>query len=233
MGHGGRFRRIAETYLPDRRVIAFDLRGHGRSGWEPPWNIETFIGDIGETLDAEGIGAADIIGFSFGGRLALEFAVAHPQRVRRLALLDPAIHLAADVALHFADQTRPDVSFADVEEAVAARMATLAHTPRELVDDDVAEALDTGDDGRLRYRVARSAVVAAYGEMARAPALPDACPALLVRAANGIVDDRQQELLEMALGNLLTVVDVPGNHPVMWDAFAQTGDAVATHIAAE
>ena len=230
MGHGGRFARLAQTYLPDRHVVALDLRGHGVSGWEPPWDIATFVCDVCETLDAEQVTQADVIGFSFGGRLAVELATAHPGRVRRLALLDPAIQLAPDVALRFADDARSDVSFVDVDEAVAARLATLAHTPRELVEDDVAQALQAGVDGRLRYRVARSAVVAAYGEMARPPALQASCPTLLVRAANGIVDDRQEELLRGAFGDRLTVVDVPGNHPVMWDAFAQTGEAVTAHL---
>ena len=37
-GHGLRFRRLAEERLATRyRVLAPDLRGHGRSGWEPPW----------------------------------------------------------------------------------------------------------------------------------------------------------------------------------------------------
>ena len=231
VGHGGRFRRLAQTFLPDRHVIAVDLRGHGRSGWEPPWDLATFVADVCETLDDQGVGRADVIGFSFGGRLGLELAAAHPGRVRRLVLLDPAIQLAPDVALAFAESARLDLSFGNVDEAVVARLASLAHTSREMVEDDVAEALETGDDGRLRYRVAQSAVVAAYGEMARVPSLPVACQTLLVRAARGIIDDRQEYLLRAALGDRLRVVAVPGNHPVMWDAYAQTGRAVADHLA--
>ena len=230
MGHGGRFRRLAQTYLPDRDVIAVDLRGHGRSGWEPPWDLATFVADVCETLDAEGVGRADVIGFSFGGRLGLELAAAHPARVRRLVLLDPAIQLAPDVALALAESARLDLSFGDVDAAVVARLASLAHTTREMVAEDVAEALETGADGRLHYRVARSAVVAAYGEMARVPSLPVACPTLLVRAADGILDDRQEHLLRAVMGDRLRVVGVPGNHPVMWDAYAQTGRAVADHL---
>ena len=231
MGHGGRFRRLAETFLPERHIVAADLRGHGRSGWEPPWDIATYVADLVETMDAQGLDATDVMGFSFGGRLALELAAAYPDRVRRIALLDPAVQLPPDLALRLADQARADHAFADVAEAVTARMATLAHTPREMVDEDVAEALDRGDDGMLRYRVARSAVVAAYGEMARVPRVPATHPTVLVRAAAGVVDDAQQELLQAALGAHLTVVDVPGNHPVMWDAFNETGTAVASHFA--
>jgi lipase len=230
MGHGGRFRRLAETALSGRRVLAFDLRGHGRSSWEPPWNLETYLDDVRETLDADASGPMDLVGFSFGGRLALELAAADPGRVRRLVLLDPAVQLAPADAGRLADETRPDVSFATTDEAIDARLATLAHTPRPLLEDDMAEALEAGEDGRLRYRVSRSAVVAAYGEMARVPALPTGCETLLVRAENGIVDDRQEHLLRGALGEDLTVTRVPGSHSVMWDAPRETGAAVAAHL---
>jgi pimeloyl-ACP methyl ester carboxylesterase len=40
-GARGIYRRIARDYLADRRVLALDLRGHGRSGSEPPWRVET------------------------------------------------------------------------------------------------------------------------------------------------------------------------------------------------
>ena len=67
--------------------------------------------------------------------------------------------------------------------------------------------------------------------MARPPGLPTSCPTLLVRAENGIVDDRQEDLLRDALGEALTVVRVPGSHSVVWDALPQTADAVAAHLA--
>ena len=35
-GHGERFKRLAEERWTGRRVLAPDLRGHGRSGWEAP-----------------------------------------------------------------------------------------------------------------------------------------------------------------------------------------------------
>ena len=36
--HGARFAHLAER-LSGFRVLAPDLRGHGRSGWEPPWRL--------------------------------------------------------------------------------------------------------------------------------------------------------------------------------------------------
>ena len=71
--HGLRFRRLAEERLAHRfRVLAPDLRGHGRSGWEPPWNLSTHLADVIETVDAAGVGRATWLGHSFGARLILE-----------------------------------------------------------------------------------------------------------------------------------------------------------------
>jgi lipase len=231
MGDGGRFRRLAAEPLAGRRVLAPDLRGHGRSGWEPPWDLGTHLDDLRETLDAEGAGRADLVGFSFGGRLALELAAADPGRVARLALLDPAVPLAPAVAATSADDARHDLSFPDEDAAVRARVAVLRHAPAALIEADLRGTLVTGEDGRLRYRMAPAAVVAAYGEMARAPGLPADTPTVLVRAADGIVDDRQEGLLRDALGDALWVTRVPGAHAVMWDAYEATAGAVARHLA--
>jgi lipase len=99
-----------------------------------------------------------------------------------------------------------------------------------MLEEEMAEALEPDGHGRLRYRVSRSAVVAAYGELARPPALPSRRPTLLVRAANGIVDDEHERLVRGVMSEDLTVEVVPGNHPVLWDAYPQTAAAVAAHL---
>ena len=228
-GSGTRFRRLATAAFPGRMVLAFDLRGHGRSGWSPPWNIETHLDDLRDTLDAEEVATADVVGFSFGGRLALELAAADPGRVARIALLDPAVQLSPEVAFAGADGARTPLTFPDEQSAIDARMATLAHASRDEVDEDLRGTLTRRHDGTLTYPVAPSAVVAAYGEMARPPALPPGHVVLLVRASAGIVDDRQEALLRAAVADL-TVVTVPGTHSVMWDSFAATASAVRAHL---
>jgi pimeloyl-ACP methyl ester carboxylesterase len=101
--HGRRFRRLAEERLAKRfRALAPDLRGHGFSDWEPPWTIATHAHDVLETLDAAGIRSAPFVGHSFGGRLILELAVLDPDRLERVALLDPAIQILPHVGLDFA-----------------------------------------------------------------------------------------------------------------------------------
>ena len=80
---GARYRRLAEEGLPHRRVIAPDLRGHGSSAWDPPWDVATHVADLVALLDDEGLGPVPVIGHSFGGFLALRLAAAVPDRVSR------------------------------------------------------------------------------------------------------------------------------------------------------
>ena len=89
-GHGRRFRQLAEERLADHRVIGVDYRGHGRSGWEPPWSVEQHVADLVETSEALGISGAAWLGHSFGGKLVAELAARYPDRVERAVLLDPA-----------------------------------------------------------------------------------------------------------------------------------------------
>ena len=224
-GHGERFRMLAEERWAKRfRVIAPDLRGHGRSGWEPPWNLATHVADIVETLDALGVGAADVVGHSFGGRLALELAAAHPERVRRTVLLDPAIQLLPHVALHMTDLERRDRVFASAEEYADAR-GDGADTPRAFVLRDAELHCDVEADGTLRRRTCQSAVVTIYGELASDPPHPDTlrAPTLLIHApANGLVRDEQLD----AYAGRVEILPVPGMHMVIWDAYDEVADAV-------
>ena len=69
------------------RVIALDTRGHGKSPrGHAPFTIRQFAQDLKDFLDEQGIARANLLGFSDGGNIALNFALEHPQRVDRLIL---------------------------------------------------------------------------------------------------------------------------------------------------
>ena len=74
--------------LQDRyRLIAIDLRGHGRSGTphEPTaYRMPLVIADILAVLDAVDVRAAHIFGYSFGARAGFSLADSHPERMLSL-----------------------------------------------------------------------------------------------------------------------------------------------------
>lgn len=75
------------SFSKDYRVIAIDTRGHGKSPrGENPFTIKQFAEDLYDFMDAKGITKANILGFSDGGNIALEFALKHPERIEKLIL---------------------------------------------------------------------------------------------------------------------------------------------------
>jgi 3-oxoadipate enol-lactonase len=74
---------LSERY----RVIAYDFRGNGRSdkpqGATP---MATYVDDTLGLLDHLGLPSVHVYGQSFGGMVAIEMALAEPERVRSLAL---------------------------------------------------------------------------------------------------------------------------------------------------
>jgi lipase len=231
MGWSGRFRRLAEKRLASRfRVVALDLRGHGYSDWEPPWDLDTHLTDVRETIARRGIASAGWIGHSFGGRLVLELAASSPGLVDRGVLLDPAIWVPPPVALERADLVARDESFTSVEEAADARIAGggIDLTPRDLLVEELAPHLAEDGDGRLRYRYSPSAVIAAYGELSKAPPLqPLDIPLQLIRGADSeVVPPAAVEFVLDTYGAHVDVVTVPGGHLPLWDAFDETAAAI-------
>jgi pimeloyl-ACP methyl ester carboxylesterase len=76
---------------PNRRAVALDVRGHGRS--EPPkdgkYTIAAMAGDVAAVVDTLKLERFVLLGHSMGGGVALTYAGAHPERVAGLLLVDP------------------------------------------------------------------------------------------------------------------------------------------------
>ena len=78
-------------YVRAYRVYALDLPGEpGRSTpIRPEWDGPAYTEWLADALDALHLDRVTLVGLSQGGWTALKFAVAHPQRVEKLALLTP------------------------------------------------------------------------------------------------------------------------------------------------
>jgi len=217
-GFGARFERTA-ALLSEARWICPDLRGHGGSTSLPPWRTEDHVADLVSVLDAFDVEEADVVAHSFGGHLALHLLAAAPERVGRLALLDPASLLDPARAEQGALGYARDPGWATEEKA---RTEIGSWFPNEGSQPDLAPEVDRNlvhaDDGRWRMRFSPVVVAAAYGEMCRPlPALPER-DVLLVEAdpQHTSVNQALRAALEGAFGRRLRREVVPGATHVLF-----------------
>jgi 3-oxoadipate enol-lactonase len=78
-------------------ILVYDCRGHGTSAKTPgPYTIDLFAGDLRDLLAAVGWEHSIIAGASMGGSVTLGFAVAYPQLVDGLGLIDTTAWYGTD-----------------------------------------------------------------------------------------------------------------------------------------
>jgi pimeloyl-ACP methyl ester carboxylesterase len=88
---------LAAHFASGHRVIAPDLRGHGRSAAPVgDYTIEGFAVDIAWLCGELGLVSPVVIGHSMGGAIALEVTARHPDLVGAIVLLDSAVLPAPD-----------------------------------------------------------------------------------------------------------------------------------------
>ncbi|MCQ9373020.1 alpha/beta fold hydrolase [Methyloversatilis sp. XJ19-13] len=83
------WRLVMPSLAEHARVIAPDMAGFGYTErrLDLRYDMDTWVAQAVGMLDALGIERADLVGNSFGGGLALQMAIRHPHRIRRLVLM--------------------------------------------------------------------------------------------------------------------------------------------------
>lgn len=68
-----------------RKVIAVEMQGHGRTAdIDRDFSYENLADDIAALLDYLNIEQADVLGYSMGGGVAMQVAIRHPEKVRKV-----------------------------------------------------------------------------------------------------------------------------------------------------
>jgi pimeloyl-ACP methyl ester carboxylesterase len=73
------------------KVTLIDQRNHGHSGHSDEMNYSVMSEDVNETMESLGIERACILGHSMGGKTAMYFAQAYPEKVIKLMIIDMGI----------------------------------------------------------------------------------------------------------------------------------------------
>lgn len=213
-GHGRRWEALAAEHLPDVRVIAPDLRGHGRSTSLPPWTFETVVEDLVRLLDGA---QAAVAGHSFGGAVGIHLARRRPDLVRALVLLDPATGMDPERIHWIAEQTLADPDYPDEESARRSKLETdWGGVESRLLEAELREHLITTPRGRRVWRMSLPAVVSYWGQLAQDLVLPPAStPTVLVHALKSpMVTPELRSALAEHLGDRLTMHEFDCGHMV-------------------
>lgn len=151
------------------RVIALDMRGHGKSDKPPSgYKLSDYADDVKQVLDALGVARASLLGSSLGTQVAIEFAAKYPDNVDKLLLSDPSCLIDQDaidkyVALHL---SRPR-TFADDN---AALQFSKSLPQRQRFSDEVHAFTLQGDlgevaNGELEWRYALEPILQTFKEL--------------------------------------------------------------------
>jgi pimeloyl-ACP methyl ester carboxylesterase len=82
---GTSFGKVLPLFAEHRQVIAVELQGHGHTAdRDVPSSFEQDADDVAALMDQLEIKSADIFGFSNGGQTAMQLAIRHPEKVRKL-----------------------------------------------------------------------------------------------------------------------------------------------------
>jgi pimeloyl-ACP methyl ester carboxylesterase len=224
------------------RVIAYDARGHGRSGSAPEpaaYGYEELAGDLEAVLDGAGVDRVVLAGASMGAHTLLSYALAHPERVAGAVVITPAYAGAADNddpdRLAYWDALSDGLRAGGVEGFLAAQGGGGRIPDRWR--DTVVKVITQ----RLAQHAHLDAVADALGVVPRSHPFEaiDELGALQVPVAVVASDDEADpehpravgEAYAAAIPHARLVIDEPGRSPVAWQG-SQLSRIIAEVVAA-
>jgi len=88
LGMSDNWKTLGNKFAENYEVHLIDQRNHGRSFHAEDMSYELMGEDLVRYMDVHGIDAANLLGHSMGGKVAMLFAVTHPEKVKRLIIAD-------------------------------------------------------------------------------------------------------------------------------------------------
>ncbi len=169
--HGAHLANAMAPLLDEPAFEAFQLIHYHRRGFagsshpSGPTSVEAQADDAAALMHSLGLDAVHVVGHSSGAVYALELAARHPDRVRSLALLEPAL-LSAPSGVMFMDLVAPLVRRYDAGDAAGAVDGFLAlvgrDTWREIIERAVPGGVDQAHRDAATFYEAELPAVAAW-----------------------------------------------------------------------
>ncbi len=184
LGFFDNWQTIARALADNYWVITPDLRNHGRSPHADTHTYGEMSQDVLSLLDQLGIPSATLMGHSMGGKVAMQLALDHPERIDRLVVIDMAPTAASGghetifhALLHL------DLQHLRTREEADARLKE--HIPDTAVRQFLLKNLTRHSDGSFAWKMNLPVLWKYYSDILSAVnGVPFAKPALFVRGGN-------------------------------------------------
>jgi pimeloyl-ACP methyl ester carboxylesterase len=203
-----------------REVWALDLRNHGKSPWHGVMTYEAMVADVLAWLDARGLGAVDLMGHSMGGKVAMTLACRHPERVRRLVVVDiaPKAYLSHGHRAEFAAMN--ELRLAELQSRGEAELKMEGRVPDWAMRKFLTTNLERGEDGGWRWAVNLPVLTAALPEVESNPLGEGerfAGPVLFVRGGKSryVSEEDAAGLVEFFPAARVETIAAAGHNPHM------------------
>ncbi len=213
-GHARTWDDTAAALSSRYHALALDQRGHGDTDWAPRYGFAPMAEDLLGFLDALELRDVTLMGLSMGGIVSFVFAAAHPDRVRRLVVMDIGPEIAAAGAANVGSSLAATDTFSSENEAFARARAANPRPTDQRLRHRVSHNLRSLPDGTLTFKYDKALrddpgnlfdlPVSQRWEAWRAVG----CPVLLVRGADSdvlAVETAQRMLAENANASMATI----------------------------
>ncbi len=202
-GSGGNLGALARFLASDYRVFSLDLPNHGRSQWLEHASLARLAEVVLSWMDAEGLQHAAFVGHSLGGKVAMEIALASPERCAAVVIADiapvtyPPHHDAVFAALDAVHNAR-------VQSREQASQIMSGHLQEEGVIQFLLMSLKRGEDGVFDWRFNLEGIKRDYAAVRDAPDLdtPFPGPVLFIKGGDSdyILPQHRERVLALFPG---------------------------------
>ncbi|HZU89025.1 MAG TPA: alpha/beta fold hydrolase [Stellaceae bacterium] len=169
-GSGRNWTTIGRSLAARHRVLLCDLRNHGASPWADDMSYPDMAEDVRALLRARGAAPAALLGHSLGGKVAMTMALARPEDVARLVVVDIApVPYPPTLAGHVRAMQQLDLSQVRRRSEAERRLAAAIPDAAErafLLQNLIFE------EGRVHWRINLAAIARAMPLIAEFPSFP-------------------------------------------------------------
>ncbi len=204
------------------RVVALDLRGHGKSDSpDEDYSISGFVDDVAWLIGELGLTKPVVVGHSMGGVIALALARKHPELASAIVMVDAPIVPLPDTLMPVAQALLGGLqtpAYSSVAEGFARQFFFNDKTPAALVEATIA---NMGASQRVTHTALASTLIQ---EASPAGTIP--VPALFIRAETQFASEDDLRARFPGLG----VITVPSAHFVQLEQPAATNNIIADFL---